>query len=90
MDEKICQNCKHFYQHYTLDEKKILRVYCGHCGFRKVIRKRPDTCACEYFAQVESKEKAFVSKEYLSKELLRHLLQMDLLPEIGEVDVDRK
>ena len=82
MIESCCKDCQHYLQHYTLDERKIFRVYCGHCTFPRARRKQPDAKACENFVPSPSPEKAFVSKEYLSKELLRYMLSLDLLPEI--------
>ena len=81
MENKICKECTHFRQHYGLNEKRIFKVYCGHCT-RDIRRtKRPDRAACDMF-EPAIKENTFVSKEYLSKELLRYVLEMELLPEI--------
>lgn len=82
MDEKHCKDCQYFLQHYTLDKRKIFRVHCGHCTFGKPRQKRPDTKACESFVPGEAQENAFVSKEYLSKELLQYMLRLELLPDI--------
>ena len=82
MCENHCKECQYFLQHYTLDTRKIFRVYCGHCTFRAAKRKHPDAKACENFVPGSSQEGAFASKEYLSKELLQYLLKLDLLPEI--------
>ena len=84
MDEKTCRNCHYFRQHYTLDKRKIFRVYCGHCTFARAKRKRPDAKACENFIAGSPQEDGFATKEYLSKELLEYLLHLELLPEIGE------
>lgn len=86
MKEHMCGNCAYFQQHYSLDEKKIFRVYCGHCKFVKVRKKYPDSPACENFVPGEPDENAFVNKEYLGKELLRYVMQLDLLPEIGDYE----
>ena len=82
MDQMTCESCVHFHQHYVLDQKHIFRVYCGHCTFAKVARKKPDKKACENYKQSEPDEEAFASKEYLSKELLQYMLKLELLPEI--------
>ena len=84
MNSQTCQNCKHFRQHYGLEETRIFRVYCGHCVLPRIKNKKPDQKACEKFAQKENKEKDFVSKEYLSKFLLDWVRQLELLPEIKE------
>ena len=86
MDNTFCKTCAHYRQHYTFDQRKIFRVYCGHCTFQKIRTKRPDSKACEHYSQAEAAEKAFVSKEYLSKALLEYMLDLELLPEIHEIE----
>ena len=77
-----CKECLHYLRHYTFDKRKIFRVYCGHCTLGKPKRKQPDSRACEGFIPGPPQEAAFVSKEYLSKELLQYMLNLELLPEI--------
>ena len=84
MKQHICQTCYYFRQHYTFDQRKIFRVYCGHCVFDRPRRKKPDTPGCINYSPSESQEAAFVTKEYLSKELLQYMLSMELLPEIQD------
>lgn len=84
MDKNQCQSCQHFLQHYTFDRRKIFRVHCGHCAFSQARRKLPGAKACENYAPGAPQEDAFVSKEYLSKELLRYVLSLELLPKIEE------
>ena len=84
MNDQRCINCKHFRQHYGLDERRLFRLYCGHCVLPGMRRKRPDTPGCEHFEPGSDPTEAFVSKAYLSKELLRYMLSLELLPEIGE------
>ena len=84
MQEHMCGSCAYFQQHYSLDEKKIFRVYCGHCKFERVRRKTPDSPACENFAPGEPDENAFVNQEYLSKQLLQYMMNLELLPEIRD------
>ena len=84
MQEKQCCQCQHYRPHYTLDKRKIFRVFCGHCTLRKAKRKLPDAKACESFIPSPPQEEAFVNKEYLSKELLHYMLRLDLLPEIED------
>ncbi len=83
MEEKTCKDCKYFRQHYGLDSRGFFRVFCGHCVYERPKRKRPDN-TCERFTPGERPEDAFVSKEYLSKELLQYILKMDLLPAIED------
>ena len=84
MDEKQCIDCQYYLQHYTLDKRRFFRVYCGHCTFTSPKRKPPDTKACKNFTPGSAPEDAFVSKEYLSKELPQYMLRLELLPEINE------
>ena len=84
MERKICRNCTHFCQHYALDERKIFRVYCGHCKQQRARRNRPDAIACDNFVLAAPDENAFATKEYLSKELLQYLLHLELLPKIED------
>ena len=84
MEEQHCSDCQYNLQHYALGRKKIFRVYCGHCTFNRAKQKHPDTKACKDFVVGISREEAFASKEYLSKELLRYVLSLELLPEIKD------
>ena len=85
MEEKQCKNCQHYMQHFALDKSRIFSVYCGHCTLGRVKRKLPDAKACEDFILGTVQNDAFVSKEYLSKELLQYMLRLGLLPEIEEI-----
>lgn len=84
MDNSHCSDCRYYLRHYTFDKRKIFRVYCGHCTFSNPKRKRPDAKICENYIPGTAQEDAFVSKEYLSKELLHYLLNLELLPEIED------
>ena len=84
MNNQCCANCHYYLQHYTIDTRKIFRVYCGHCTFSQPKRKKPDAKVCENFTPGTAQEDAFVSKEYLSKELLQYLLTLELLPQIQD------
>ena len=85
MDEKTCKDCQHYFQHYVLRNKNLIRTYCGHCALgHRIKRKRPDMAACESFVPAPPDEDAFASKEYLSKELLQYMLELELLPQIED------
>ncbi len=84
MKENQCQNCQHYLQHYTFDERTIFRIHCGHCTFPRIKTRSPDTAACKNFVPGTPQEDAFVCKEYLSKALLAYMMQLELLPEIQE------
>ena len=82
MKQNTCDHCVYYRQHYTFDQRKIFRVYCGHCTKHRARTKRPDAQACEHDVQRDDGEEAFVSKEYLSKALLEYMLKLELLPVI--------
>ncbi len=56
MDNEYCKNCKHFMQHYGLNEKGIFLLYCGHCTLSRPNRKLPDQKVCSNYVHGESKE----------------------------------
>ena len=82
MEQHTCKDCAFYYQHYTLDKRRIFRVHCGHCTRLRAKKRVPDAKACALFELGTSREEAFASKEYLSKELLQYVLGLELLPEI--------
>jgi len=72
----------HFRQHYALDQRNIYRVFCGHCTYKKARSKKPWTAACDHFTPAPADTEAFATKEYLSKWILKYIMQLELLPEI--------
>ena len=84
MTEQQCKNCLHFLQHYTFNDHRLIRVYCGHCRFSRPKRKFPNSPACENYAPGRTPEDTFTSKEYLTKELLQYVLHLELLPKIED------
>ena len=88
MEEKHCNSCAFFKQHYGLDGKKLYRLYCGHCtktnGRALTRNRKPDAPACERYEPAEPATEAFASKEYLSKALLDSVLSLELLPNIED------
>lgn len=89
MEQMLCKNCEHYRQHYILNNRKIYRVYCGHCVMYPTKRRKPDTKACENYVLSLPDENAFASKEYLSKELLQYVLSLEILPEIKDIPSDK-
>ena len=87
MSDKYCKDCKYFLQHYTFNKRELFRIHCGHCTLNRARFKNPDTAACKNCAPGTPQEDAFVSKEYLSKQLLQYMLQLELLPEITTADI---
>ena len=90
MENNTCKSCTYFRQHYTFDKRRIFRVNCGHCTYGSPKRKRPYTAACDNYIYEEPNENGFVSKEYLSKELLQYVLNLEFLPTIEDAVDGRK
>ena len=84
MNERKCNTCAYYVQHYALGTDRLFSVYCGHCTYSRTKRKHPDTEACGNYLAKQSTEDTFVSKEYLSKALLQKVLDMELLPKIED------
>ena len=88
MEEKTCNSCAYYRQHYTLSETKLLRIYCGHCTLRKKTslrrNRKPNAPICEAYIPHQPGTEAFVSQEYLSKTLLNYMLSLPLLPQIED------
>ena len=89
MNDKTCQTCLHFHQHYTLKCGKLLRVFYGHCVFPTAKPKRPFSKACENYIYCLPDEDAYADKKYLTKEMLKYLLSLELLPQIEDISNDR-
>ena len=81
--KRMCKDCEHYQQHYAFDRQELFRVCCGRCLLQR--KKRfPDAAVCENFLLTPSVECRFVTKEYLTKELLQYLLQLELLPQMKD------
>lgn len=80
MEEKVCGQCGHFRQHYTLDDQSCMTVCCGHCVFPRLKNRRPDTPACGHFLMGEQKLPA--SRRFLTMELIRWMQSLEFPPEI--------
>ena len=85
MEEPVCSTCLYSRQHYTFDQRKFFRVYCGHCTYGRPKHKRPDSKPCPNYAAAKTEGAPFVTKEYLSKALLEYMLKLELLPEIFDL-----
>ena len=88
MQEYTCNTCANYRQHYTFDQQKIFRVFCGHCTFPKVKTVRPFKKSCVFYEPGGVHLDAFVSKEFLSKSLLEYMMKLDLLPNIKDEACD--
>ena len=81
MNDTICKNCQFYVQHYGLFEGKLRPVYCGHCKCRRGKGKRPDAKSCERFAPAEPLSDQYVSRQFLTTQLLQKFLDTELLPD---------
>ena len=91
MEQESCSLCKYFKQHYSFDSRKIFRVCCGHCTYKRPKTKRPDARICENFIREKAGLDMFVTKEYLSKAILEYFLKLELLPTIySEADAKKE
>ncbi len=84
---QTCENCTHYLRHYILNSGKLCRIYCGHCTYAKPKTKKPDAPSCQYYAPKSPDEEIYVTREYLTKELLGHFLSLELLPEIPDAPI---
>ena len=60
MENKTCQDCTHFIQHwhevekgYVTGEKMYERLNCGHCKYPRLKTRAPGTRACQHFKERE-------------------------------------
>lgn len=84
MDKEFCRECKEYVQHYGIFDGKIRKVYCGHCKQIRSKAKRPDDVACPSFVSGTPEDEKLVSREFLTKELLKRVLEMNLWSDVTE------
>ena len=51
VENKICQDCKHFRQHYIKLGKSYQAIMYGHCVFPRLKKRESDEKACEHYKQ---------------------------------------
>ena len=90
MENPTCQTCARFHQHYGISEGKIFRLHCGHCVYPKMRNKRPTATACQHYVFAPPEEDNFVSRHYLTKKLLQHILNMELMPPIEDAPLPKE
>ena len=56
MEQKMCKDCEHFYQHYVYDQNQYHSANCGHCVYPALKDRRPETKACVHFKEVLVRE----------------------------------
>ena len=50
MDNQICANCAHYYQHYIRTHRRFVEIHDGHwVAAPRTQNRTPDTPACDKF-----------------------------------------
>lgn len=89
MSNESCKACKHFHQHYSLKDGILTQVYCGHCTFPRVKHKRPYSKTCAHFTPGVPDEEMYASRKYLTREMIKHLFEMEFFPLAKDVPDSR-
>lgn len=84
MKGPLCQNCKHFIQHYGIMDDRIFTINCGHCAVPRLRHRQALSKACEHYEPGAVGLSSFADKKYLSKKLVEYALSMELLPYIED------
>ena len=78
-EEKLCTNCKHFIQHYTILRGKLKTSCCGHCRKlnlkpNQITKRIIDKTPCNSWEREKRKEEA---KQTFRKEVtyVKNLLE---------------
>ena len=75
-EEKTCENCRYFSQHYAKDNTSYHSICCGHCLNRELAqkdkKKRQYIRACEFWEPVEIRKE---ERKECIKNTLRFMAQ---------------
>lgn len=52
--ENVCQNCRHFKQHYIKINRRFSAIEDGHCVYPRLKDRRPGTKACDHYSEKKS------------------------------------
>ena len=84
MNHAHCRECRHFLQHYILDEQSCTPINCGHCRYPRLKHRHPGSKACDHFEtrsnQGNLPDRAGVL-HYLTEEFLKSVMNLELPPE---------
>ena len=79
-DDKSCQNCKYFIQHYAFFNLRYAKINCGHCinhNYKTAKRSLPKLCEFwERSDEVETRKKKIEEAIMLMSENLNQMLQI--------------
>ena len=56
MENRTCQECRHFVQHYAVVGGQLFEVGCGLCVRARGKHKKPGDRACEGFAEAVTRK----------------------------------
>ena len=86
MNTPTCKTCKHFTQHYTLDEQMCMSVDCGHCRYPRLKNRSPDTRACANYELCEKSKLPDRDRviHYLTTKFLDYVMSLELPPKLNE------
>lgn len=61
--EKICKNCKYFYQHYVQSATRYIPIFCGHCAHKKSKKlfNPKKMNGCEEWQQSEKRKETYTT-----------------------------
>lgn len=56
-EERVCENCKYFYQHYIrVAPYRYNPVHAGHCWYPRM-KNRESSDSCKYFERRDSNDR---------------------------------
>lgn len=54
--EKTCETCRHYIQHYRKEKKRYYRIVNSHCVFPRLKNRCFFDKACQHYAPAEQDE----------------------------------
>jgi len=79
-ENKICENCKFFLQHYVKTKLKLRPINCGQCVSNKyrgkLKNKKPSDTACDFWENIDIKDE--------TKEVIKTALK-NMAKQINEI-----
>ena len=82
MKKDFCGECRHFRQHYILDESRAAAVNCGHCVLARRRHRAADAAACDRFVKGEHvRPDREAVLHFLTTDMLAYILSLPLPPE---------
>lgn len=73
-DEKCCENCAFYTQHYAWSANQFVKICCGHCINRNLTAKEKRSFPFIYgCAEWQPKEKEIARQQESLKEILNYM-----------------